>query len=189
MFSGPADSSIKGRLVHRNVVLRVVKGVRDLVGLLCKTDRFRVRAKQAIKSNNFLVRRQLLSEVDYEDIKADPVMGIPTLKIIAFHYAQMIALMEGQELYTKSLLSERFPELRCFLYRSEEALSKIHILNKYRDACLEMLQDVAVSQRKDIAIFSADVDTLSKRQAWNMFSYQSRYLLIDKLPTILIRPD
>ncbi len=53
------------RLVHRNVCMRMVKGLRDMMGILCKTALYRPLAKAALRTYGFSARVSALQQVDF----------------------------------------------------------------------------------------------------------------------------
>lgn len=108
------------RLVERVKPLKYVRGIRIILSHLSRSQ-YRPEVKYALR-NGFSVRLNTLSDIDLNRIDFNTLNNKMTsediAKTIAFQIGQMFALLtENIELYTKDEISEKYPELECFMNR------------------------------------------------------------------------
>lgn len=112
------------RLVERNKPLKYIRAVRGILSHLSRTQ-YRPVIKAAMTGPSWTERLNALDtvslhEADFSKMKGHLVLG-DVWKIVAFQIGQSLGLLEGVELYTKSDIAERYPELKPFLYRDVHA--------------------------------------------------------------------
>ena len=108
------------RLVERVKPLKYVRGIRVILSHLSRSQ-YRPEVKYALR-NGFSVRLNTLTDIDLNRIDFNTLNNNMTAediaKTIAFQIGQMFALLtENIELYTKDEISEKYPELECFMNR------------------------------------------------------------------------
>jgi hypothetical protein len=114
-------------------------------------------------------------------------LTIDDYKYIAFQFGQTLALLRGQDLYTKTSVTQALPALAPFLRRERETiLSSLHVLNAIRDELLRELRGVRVVALDELNLFCLDEDTFGncdelKSIARNQLHNQSRGTVVDAL--------
>ena len=110
--------------VERDVHLKIVRAVRVIISHFTKSI-LRKELKSSLKSSwndrlNALRRIATLKENEIDFGTLNPNMGgCDVKKLVAFQIGQTLALINGDELYTKKEVSDYFPTLGKFLQRKE----------------------------------------------------------------------
>ena len=118
------DELLITRKVGRDVGLKVIRSIR---GLLCHISRsqYRPEIKEALRSGwdkKMQVFRNIrLVKIDNWDELQNNMSGADIKKFIAFQIGQTLALFDGEELYTKADIANKYSMLRPYLYREEDA--------------------------------------------------------------------
>lgn len=105
------------KAVERNVDLKVLRTIRCILSYFSRTE-LRVDVKKALKTDDLQLKidtmdkLHLSTKTDYKKTN-----HIELFKVMAFQMGQTRALMEGEELFTKSEVAKRYPELEPYLYR------------------------------------------------------------------------
>lgn len=163
------------RPVNRIVPLKVFRALRVVLSHLTETF-LREKIKFALRSRDFEQRRKSLEEVDFIELD----LSRDYLKTIAFQLSQANALISGKELYTKTELRQRFPELEQLLSRGNNP--ELEALNKHRDLLLESMEKVYSRRYGSLNLFcfknGPEVDFRSTKN-WNRFVSQCRGIIID----------
>ncbi|MCP4137949.1 MAG: hypothetical protein GY754_43705 [bacterium] len=157
------------RAVNRIVPLKVVRAIRSLLSMLSSGPQ-RAEIKAALKSGNFMQRKEMLAGLDLSPIAGDR----EALKVAAFQFGQTQALVEGVELYTKSGISERYPELAGYLARNDNDTGK---LARFKEQFLESIAGVYTRQKGTLNLFCYENGPAMKD--WNWYARQSRGMVID----------
>lgn len=124
---------------HENIVTRVVprliyeKESRVLRGILSHLSRtkHRARIKEALGNNQKSL--EVFSEVklsDISDLNKNNSNLINFYKFFATQYGQLIGLYDKADLFTKSAISTKYPELKKLLYREKFELG---LLDELKD--------------------------------------------------------
>lgn len=114
--------------VKRNLEIKVIRSMRMILSHLSRTQ-MRPSIKAALHSD-WVLRKKVLQEIAenwYNIIINDRGHNMSAkdiLKVVAFQLGQTIALIDGEELYTKYEISQKFPYLKPYLYREDEALDR-----------------------------------------------------------------
>jgi hypothetical protein len=115
------------RTVSRDVNSRIVRCARTIVGHFTRTD-LRMQTKAALRADVH-AQIDLLEKIalkNYSDFGKHGSV-IEVYKTFAFQLGMSIALLSGEEVYTKEAIIKLFPELENYLLRKEtnsEALQK-----------------------------------------------------------------
>ena len=129
------------RLVHRDVDLKILRTARVLLSFLSRTDH-RTEVKKALKSD-LHEKLKVLADINLEKIThlgSRNVEWKDYLKIMSFQLGQTIALMDGEELYSKTEIYQTFPKLKTMLLREGENLFYLEELkNNFLTKVLEHL--------------------------------------------------
>lgn len=116
----------------RDTELKILRTARVLLSFLSRTEH-RPEVKRALKSD-LIQKLDVLLNIDLEeitDLGSRNVEWKDYLKTMSFQLGQTLALIEGDELYSKEDISEYYPELSDMLNRTGENLQ---ILEIYKDA-------------------------------------------------------
>ncbi|MDB2686177.1 hypothetical protein N9Y42_03125 [Mariniblastus sp.] len=140
--------------VVRNVLLKNVRATRIILSLLSRT-KYRPEVKAALRSNNQQHRQQVLQTIDFDSLEINP----DSRKSIAFQLGQALALNQGHELYSKSMLKNHFSELTPYLNRSE--VQSTRVLNDIRDRFLDSVSDIGIHCDGSLNLFFADGQSAS----------------------------
>lgn len=120
------------RLLERDVLHKDIRAFRGIFSYLSRT-KYRQEIKYGLKSD-WTTRIKILEQVDWSEIEdfGKTFSKKDILKVYAFQLGQSLGLYDGIELYTKSTISERYPELRKYLYREDAGINDILIyLDKF----------------------------------------------------------
>lgn len=134
--------------VKRDVTLKSIRAVRGILSILSRTQ-YRPEIKKALNSG-YKDRLDCLMNIDFASIDYNKLSksknGTDLLKVIAFQLGQTLGLYEKEELYTKSSVANKYPELKPFLYREQNC--DLNTLNTYRDILCGYLYRI---KTKDLA--------------------------------------
>lgn len=103
------------RDLKRDLDLKLLRTVRKTVSFFSRTE-LRPEIKFALR-NGFLPQVEVLKAHDLTALEIDPSKAADVWKVILFSVAQIMALEEGVELYTKHEIAETYPELSGVMYR------------------------------------------------------------------------
>ena len=112
--------------VNRNLEIKVIRSMRMILSHLSRTE-MRPSIKAALHSD-WIMRKKVLQEIAENwynitiDDRGHKMSAKDILKVVAFQLGQTIALINGEELYTKWKISNKYPYLKSYLYREDEAL-------------------------------------------------------------------
>lgn len=143
---------IKGK-VKRDICLKWVRVIRGILSH-CSRTQYRTIVKEALRAESVFDKLKAIREIDFtkiEDFGKEPAKEVH--KFICFQVAQMLALMEGVEVYTKSHAAEymKNEEVTKMLYRQEADVSILNSLMKI------LFFPMLVDKRKDsLRVFSDD---------------------------------
>ena len=175
-----ADDPIR-RQVTRIVPLKVVRATRIVLSLLSRTSQ-RAAIKDALRSHDQPQRMRVLATIDLGDLGdlgdlANGDLSRDQYKAIAFQLGQVLGLLEGKELYTKSDIAGAFPNLAPFLERRKTSASERRALAECRDRMVAATDEVYVRKNGSLNLFCyKNSVTVSD---WNPYCAQSRGLIID----------
>ena len=131
--------------VDRDVHLKIIRAVRVIISHFTKSI-LRQKLKSALKSSwndrlNALRCIAALKENEIDFGTLNPNMGgCDVKKLVAFQIGQTLALINGDELYTKKEVSDYFPILGKFLQRKEGYWNELgNELLKFCDVILEKI--------------------------------------------------
>lgn len=124
--------------VERDVHLKIIRAVRVIISHFTKSV-LRKELKSSLKSgwNDRLNALRLIASLDENKIDFDTLnpnmSGRDVKKLIAFQIGQTLALVNGEELYTKKEVSEHYPILEKFLQRNTDNWNDLsnELLNFY----------------------------------------------------------
>jgi hypothetical protein len=122
--------------IERIVGLKVVRSLRSLLTRVSRS-KWRKDVKYALKSLNLNHYINALSKIDFNGMK--DLLDIEDCKSLAYQIGQTLALLEGTEIFTKKEVSNYFPSLEFFIYRSKDSLDHLDILNEYLQKFLNYL--------------------------------------------------
>lgn len=128
--------------VRRLVMLKVIRAVRSLLTRFSKSGKRSV-IKAGLNHICFEEYIYALKQFDFtsEDFKAH--LDVECCKSVAFQLAQTIALCKGKELFSKSDISNEYPDLKCFMQRNWEVGQFCYaVLNKYLHELLEIVKPI-----------------------------------------------
>jgi len=120
------------RIVERDLDLKLVRTVRGLLSYFSRTDK-RIEVKKALRSPSWAEKYSILKDlqlsrnIDYVKCNHEELF-----KFFAFQIGQTLSLIkDGEELFTKRSIADKYPELEDFLYRKfdsdESILQEIYI--------------------------------------------------------------
>lgn len=156
--------------VTRNIPLKVVRTTRIILSMLTRTS-YRTEIKAALRSHDQSQRIRILRQIDFVTLELDREQR----KAIAFHLGQTLALLEGEECYTKSQVSARTPDLAPMIQR--EAESDLAQLNIHRDTMLRELSEVYIRTWETLNLFCY-ISSVKVRE-WTPYNTQCRGTIID----------
>jgi hypothetical protein len=110
-------------------------------------------------------------------------LTIDDYKYIAFQFGQTIALLRGQDLYTKTSVAQALPSLGPFLRRERETiLGSLYVLNEVRDELMRELRGIRVVALGELNLFALDADEDGGGEGdRNQLYNQSRGTVVDAL--------
>lgn len=167
------------RPLPRVVPLKAVRAIRIVLSLLSRTP-LRAPLKAALTSHDQAHRQRALAQLDFAALS----ISADVAKSIAFQLGQLLALIGGQELYTKSAVAAFRPALAPLL-RREPSASRAP-LGALRDDVLAAMVDVGSHADGDLNVFCYYSSVL---QHWNRYALQARGVVIDlRSERCLVRP-
>lgn len=105
------------RLVPRDIGLKVVRVLRCILSY-CSRTQYRTGVKYALRSPSWKTKLEMLASIKFDRIDDYVKCSRPeAFKVFAFQLGQVLALIDGIELYTKMQVSGRYPYLHPYLYR------------------------------------------------------------------------
>ena len=159
------------RALPRLVPLKAVRAVRMTLSHLTRTAR-RAEIKAALRSLDQQRRVALLAELDLSALE----LSADAWKTIAFQLAQLLALIDGRELYTKAEVARFAPALAPLLERRPATRRDKQALGELRDRLVDGLS-VAYTRCEDgLNVFCYRSST--PRQ-WSRYAAQCRGIVID----------
>eukprot|EP01119_Soliformovum_irregulare_P011974 TRINITY_DN3071_c1_g1_i1.p1 TRINITY_DN3071_c1_g1~~TRINITY_DN3071_c1_g1_i1.p1 ORF type:complete len:600 (+),score=231.34 TRINITY_DN3071_c1_g1_i1:6-1805(+) len=140
------------RQVMRYVPLKLMEAVRKILSRSGRHAPPEISKKisDSLRGRDFNLRLEALRSVDYTQ---NAGMSLDSKKNVAFQLAQMIALIQGTQLFTKSDLISKFPDLENYVKRVEIPDSENFILNAYRDQLLNYLEGITIDHHLDRIMF------------------------------------
>lgn len=168
--SGEGRSLPIDREVLRIVPLKIVRGTRLILSMLTRTS-YRSPVKAALRSLDQSQRVATLQSIDFQSL----TLSVDQWKSIAFQLGQMIALIRGQELYTKAELGQAFPDLIPALQRHSSTCPEA--INSRRDELVDLVSDVYTRLSGSLNLFCYISSV--KVKEWNRYSLQCRGIIID----------
>eukprot|EP01118_Nematostelium_gracile_P006410 TRINITY_DN2064_c0_g2_i1.p1 TRINITY_DN2064_c0_g2~~TRINITY_DN2064_c0_g2_i1.p1 ORF type:complete len:406 (+),score=99.56 TRINITY_DN2064_c0_g2_i1:90-1307(+) len=144
------------KMVTRLVPLKVVEAVRKILSRSGRhsTPLVREQISNSLKSRIFQERIDALHAVNYCQ---NAGMSVESKKVVAFQLGQTIALINGQQIFTKQVMYQSFPELEPILKRKELPDTETGpVLNKYRDIFLTQISGVSFDQSGDLILFQVE---------------------------------
>lgn len=141
------------RKVDRNKAVKAVRVVRGVLGQFTRTP-FRDEVKAVLRDGSW--KRKLLMIHKLKEDNAlqyiDQSLILERRKFLAFQLGQLVALLDGEEVYTKSGVVSHLPSLEPCLYREPIANTE---LNQFIGWMCYRL-DVSFHQIKDTSIIQCD---------------------------------
>jgi len=139
--------------VKRNVDVKVIRTVRGLLSYFSRTEH-RIEIKKALRSTDSDLKMDTLDLCQLSlDVDFKKASHIEVFKFFAFQMGQTKALIEGVELFSKSSVAERYPELTPYLYR--ENINAIAIDSFFQSFKLE-LRTYIDSMIDSVQVFEED---------------------------------
>lgn len=115
------DNKIRG-LLPRDTDLKVLRSIRIVLSLMTKSN-YRPLVKSALKGDlkeKLKVLKKIVIESNLqEEFFAQKMRWVDFQKTFAFQIGQCLALVQGQELYTKEDIGTLYTGLQPYLYRIE----------------------------------------------------------------------
>jgi hypothetical protein len=158
------------RPITRIVPLKVVRATRSVLSMISRTS-MRDKVKQALHSYDQAQRAEVLRTAHFGLFDLEPAVA----KCIAFQLGQLLALLHGDELYTKQGIAEWAPRLADLLYRKPQA--NLEPLNEIRDEIFAQLSEVYTRTQGTLNIFCYKNSVTVRK--WGPYAMQSRGIIID----------
>jgi len=136
------------KLIERDIDLKILRTARVLLSFLSRTS-YRADIKKALNSD-LMIKLKVLSDINLENIKelnTKNIKWVDYLKTMSFQLGQTLALMNGDELYTKKEIYKTFPELKSMLLREDENL---FILEKLKSKFVTVVLEYLPKMKKNI---------------------------------------
>ncbi len=159
------------RALPRLVPLKAVRAVRITLSHLSRTAR-RAEIKAALRSLDQQRRVALLAELDLGALEA----SADAWKTIAFQLAQLLALIDGRELYTKAEVSAFAPQLASLLARAPATRRDKQALGELRDQLVDALAVAYTRRDGGLNVFCYRSST---PRDWSRYAAQCRGVVID----------
>jgi len=136
--------------LERDILMKNIRTLRGVFSQLSRTL-YREKIKQALKSNDWKLKLEVLDSIDLNKIDDfEKASKIETYKFLAFQFGQTFALFEGKEFYTKKDLANEYVTLRPYLYREEK---DIQDLQKFMKLYINTLKDIYFKQKGENVYF------------------------------------
>ncbi len=136
------------RRVARITALKTTRAVRLILTRLTRTPQ-RTSIKRALRSYHVETRNEVLATIPFHTLD----LSVDAYKSIAFQLGQSLALLDGEELYTKQEIAQTFPALRPALYRCATQTDLL-ALNQHRDQLLAALSPLSTTPQTILSLFS-----------------------------------
>jgi|ETNvirnome_2_130_1030620.scaffolds.fasta_scaffold02745_9 hypothetical protein len=115
--------------VPREPHLKLLSAARIALSFI-KDEKYKDIVKKAL-TGDFKEKIETLEKINLSDIEGDKISIGKIKKVLAFQFGQTLALLEGEELYTKECIAERYKELEPHLTRDPDAqLDVLEIFKK-----------------------------------------------------------
>ena len=122
---------LKTRLA-RNIELKTIRCLRIILSFLSRTN-YRVEIKKALKGDardKYLLLNKI-NLAQFTNFKKNNVDQKDFLKTLAFQLGQTCALIEGDELYSKEAIAQKYPQLKKYLKREEDSLFPLEVFKQF----------------------------------------------------------
>lgn len=128
--------------VVRNIDWKIKRTLRGLLSYMSRTE-LRVQVKEALRSEDINLKLNVLKQIKFEDIADFGKKGInkDVYKFIAFQLIQTIALIRGDEVFTKIRAANYTPSLYKFLYRKVDDPKETSALQLFYNFSLRYIED------------------------------------------------
>jgi hypothetical protein len=138
------------KTVQRDVLIKDIRAFRGIFSYLSRTQ-YRQDIKDGLKSG-WGKRINIIENIDWNNIKEfhKTFNKKDVFKVYAFQLGQALGLHDGDELYTKKSLSEKYPDLRKYLYRED---TDINDLLFYLSKFINMIKDYKIIENGTIITF------------------------------------
>lgn len=137
--------------VERDIPIKCIRAIRGILSVLSKTS-YRTEIKKALQSN-WSKRLEVVEEIDFRTLSSEEFVKESkenVIKLIAFQLGQTMALLNGNELYTKKSIASIYPELRPYLYRKEDSFLE---LEEFKRKFLEKMKEFKIKETGNIIEF------------------------------------
>lgn len=133
--------------VIRDVDEKVKRTLRGLLSYVSRTE-FRKEVKEALRTQDMNFKLNVLKQIKFKDIPDFGKKGNnkDVYKFIAFQIIQTVAIMRGDEVFTKITASNYTPSLYKFLYRNVEDPNDTYFLQLYYDFFLLFVEKYYTTQ-------------------------------------------
>lgn len=112
------------RTVERDVFLKIIRAVRSILSHFSRSQ-LRTTIKNALKSSwedRMVALRDIANEDSFDfDSLNNNMTKYDILKLVAFQIGQTKALIDGNELYTKDEVSNKYPQLKSYMERTDDS--------------------------------------------------------------------
>lgn len=135
------------RIVKRNVDEKIKRTLRGLLSYVSRTE-YRKEVKEALKSEDINFKLNVLKQIKFKDISDFGKKGSnkDVYKFFAFQIIQTVAIMRGDEVFTKITAANYTPSLYKFLYRNVEDPKDTYFLQLYYDFFLLFVEKYYMAQ-------------------------------------------
>lgn len=151
------DACPVSRVVRRQVVLKVVRSIRQILGFVAtQKSGFYAQAKQALHSPNFVDRVTCFQQLDFAQVFVLPLSKahVDTLKSVAFQLLQTLAQFSFVPLYSKDAIVQYDKRVDAIMYRKYDLIEQdltelMHVLNEYVQLIVkELIPHITVTHDK-----------------------------------------
>lgn len=148
------EQNIANPIIEPTPRLIGLKTLRTIRGILsqCSRTQYRDILKPAIKNPDVKEKISVMSQIKLSEIEDfEKISKIEAGKFFAFQFGQTISLLEENvDLFTKKEVAEKYPDLKPFLYRDEQADWKV--LDNYLD-WFSNLCSVTFQYKDNLSVF------------------------------------
>ncbi len=134
--------------VERDVELKVLRTCRVILSFWSRST-YRKDIKEALRGDVYK-KMEVINKINATEIKdlQKNVDFTDYLKVMAFQLGQTLALLEGQELYTKEDIAEYYPDLEKYLMREE--VDSLQVIEDYKVELMRKLSKFEFVNTKEI---------------------------------------
>lgn len=139
--------------VPRDVLAKISECVTSSLGLLIHGRNgagrdIRREVKRALAARGLLPKLDCLQRIEFGALAR--AISIDARKQLVFKMAQTVALMAGEELYTKAEIADRWPDLEQFVYRDTDGAKREAepVLQRIRDVLVEGARPLAAAEEE-----------------------------------------